>query len=108
MSDQNLFKVTAERGADAIIDNVGYIEMYERSLADPVKFWEEEGKRIEWIKPYTKIKDVSYAETDLHIKCFYYGTLNVSANSLDRHLASKGDQTAIIWEGNNTDETKKI
>ena len=108
MSDQNLFKVTAERGADAIIDNVGYIEMYERSLADPVKFWEEEGKRIDWIKPYTKVKDVSYAETDLHIKWFYDGTLNVSANCLDRHLASKGDQTAIIWEGDNPEEEKKI
>ena len=108
MSDQNLFKVTAERGADAVIDNAGYIEMYERSLADPVKFWEEEGKRIDWIKPYTKVKDVSYAEKDLHIKWFYDGTLNVSVNCLDRHLASKGDQTAIIWEGDNPEEDKKI
>ena len=73
MSSQNLFKVTAERKADAIIDNVGYLEMYGRSVEDPVKFWEEEGKRIDWIKPYTKIKDVSYAETDLHIKWFYDG-----------------------------------
>ena len=108
MSDQNLFKVTAEREANAIINSAGYIEMYERSLADPVKFWEEEGKRIDWIKPYTKVKDVSYAETDLHIKWFYDGTLNVSVNCLDRHLASKGDQTAIIWEGDNPEEDKKI
>ena len=108
MSDQNLFKVTAEREANAIINSAGYIEMYERSLADPVKFWEEEGKRIDWIKPYTKVKDVSYAEKDLHIKWFYDGTLNVSVNCLDRHLASKGDQTAIIWEGDNPDESKHI
>ena len=59
MSNQNLFKVTADHRAGALIDNVGYLEMYERSLADPVKFWEEEGKRIDWIKPYTKVKDVS-------------------------------------------------
>ena len=108
MSSQNLFKVTAERKADAIIDNVGYLEMYGRSVEDPVRFWEEEGKRIDWIKPYTKIKDVSYAETDLHIKWFYDGTLNVAVNCLDRHLASKGDQTAIIWEGDNPEEDKKI
>ena len=108
MSNQNLFKVTADQQAGALMDNVGYLEMYERSLADPVKFWEEEGKRIDWIKPYTKVKDVSYAEKDLHIKWFYDGTLNVSANCLDRHLASKGDQTAIIWEGDNPEEDKKI
>jgi acetyl-CoA synthetase len=108
MSDQNLFKVTAERQAEAIIDNVGYLDMYERSVSDPEKFWEKEGKRIDWIKPYSKIKDVSFSEKDLHIKWFHDGTLNVAANCLDRHLDEKGDQTAIIWEGDNPEDDKKI
>ncbi|MDC0999472.1 AMP-binding protein, partial [Alphaproteobacteria bacterium] len=108
MSDQNLFKVTAERQAEAMIDNVGYLDMYKRSVSDPVKFWEEEGKRIDWVKPYSKIKDVSFSEKDLHIKWFYDGTLNVAANCLDRHLDEKGDQTAIIWEGDNPEEDRKI
>ena len=69
MSDQNLFKVTAEREANAIINNAGYIEMYERSLADPVKFWEEEGKRIDWIKPYIKSVGRDYIQLPGNNSC---------------------------------------
>ncbi|MEC7443152.1 MAG: acetate--CoA ligase, partial [Pseudomonadota bacterium] len=71
-------------------------------------FWAEHGQRIDWIKPYTRIKDVSYSEKDLHIKWFYDGTLNVSSNCLDRHLEKRGDQTAIIWEGDDPKEDKRI
>ena len=78
------------------------------SINDPENFWAEHGQRIDWIKPYTRIKDVSYSEKDLHIKWFYDGTLNVSSNCLDRHLEKRGDQTAIIWEGDDPKEDKRI
>jgi acetyl-CoA synthetase len=81
--------------------------MYRRSIEDPEGFWGEEGKRIDWLKPYTKVKDVSYSG-DVHIRWFEDGTLNASANCLDRHLASRGDQTAIIWEGDDPAEDKRL
>src|SRR5690606_22373157 len=71
-------------------------------------FWAEHGKRIDWFKPYSKIKDVSYDKSDLHIRWFYDGTLNASYNCLDRHLEKRGDQTAIIWEGDDPSVDKKI
>jgi len=108
MSDNELFPVPEATRQAAMIDNAGYLAMYEKSVADPEGFWGEQGKRIDWIKPYTKIKDVSYAKEDLHIKWYYDGTLNVSANCLDRHLATKGDQTAIVWEGDDPGDDKKI
>jgi acetyl-CoA synthetase len=73
--------------------------MYRRSTEDPEAFWGEQGKRLDWIKPYTQVKDVSFASRDLHIRWFYDGTLNASSNCLDRHLATRGDRPAIIWEG---------
>ena len=82
--------------------------MYQRSVSDPDAFWAEEGKRIDWIKPYTQISDVSYNKPDVHIKWFADGTLNAAANCLDRHLATRGDQTAIIWEGDDPNESKHI
>ena len=108
MSDNELFPVPEATRRAALIDNDGYLAMYEKSVADPEAFWGEQGKRIDWIKPYTKVKDVSYAKDDLHIKWYYDGTLNVSANCLDRHLAKRGDQTAIVWEGDNPSDDKKI
>jgi acetyl-CoA synthetase len=108
MADNALFPVPEATRQAAMIDNAGYLAMYEKSIADPEGFWGEQGKRIDWIKPYTKVKDVSYAKEDLHVKWYYDGTLNVSANCLDRHLATKGDQTAIVWEGDNPAEDKKI
>jgi acetyl-CoA synthetase len=108
MSDNELFPVPEATRRAALIDNDGYLAMYEKSVADPEAFWGEQGKRIDWIKPYTKVKDVSYAKDDLHIKWYYDGTLNVSANCLDRHLAKRGDQTAIVWEGDNPADDKKI
>ncbi len=89
-------------------DNDKYLKMYEESVEDPESFWEEQGKRIDWIEPYTKVKDVSYDESDLHIRWYHDGVLNASANCLDRHLASRGDQVAIIWEGDDPSDDAKI
>ena len=108
MTEQSLIKVTDEVKRTALIDNEKYLQEYERSINDPENFWAEHGQRIDWIKPYTRIKDVSYSEKDLHIKWFYDGTLNVSSNCLDRHLEKRGDQTAIIWEGDDPKEVKRI
>jgi len=91
----------------AWVDAEGYARMYEQSVKDPEAFWGEHGKRLDWIRPYTKVKDVSFTG-DVYIRWFFDGTLNVSANCVDRHLADKADQTAIIWEGDNPAESKHI
>ncbi|MDP2496347.1 AMP-binding protein, partial [Shimia thalassica] len=75
-----------------------YDEMYAASIADPDGFWGEHGKRIDWIKPFTKVKNTSFEPGKVDIKWFEDGTLNVAANCIDRHLETRGDQTAIIWE----------
>ena len=108
MSDSDLYPVPAEWAEKAWADNDKYLEMYQASIDDPEAFWGEQGKRINWIKPYTKVKDVSFAKEDLHIRWYYDGTLNASANCLDRHLSTRGDQVAIIWEGDEPDVDKKI
>ena len=99
MSDANVFPVPAEIAANALITKDQYQAMYKQSVEDPEAFWGEHGKRLDWIKPYTKVKDVSFDPHDVHIRWFQDGTLNVAVNCLDRHLAERGDQTAIIWEG---------
>ena len=80
------------------VDTAKYDAMYAASIADPEAFCGEHGKRIDWIKPYTKVKDTSFTKDDLHIRWYEDGTLNVAANCIDRHLATRGDQTAIIFE----------
>ncbi len=85
-----------------------YEETYKFALDNPEAFWEKEGKRINWIKPYTKVKDVTWSNKDVNIKWFYDGTLNASYNCIDRHLLDKSDQIAIIWEGDDPNESKKI
>jgi len=107
MTHEEVFPVPADWAKKAWVDNDGYLKMYEQSIKDPEGFWGEHGKRIDWIKPYTKVKDVSFAG-DVHIKWFQDGTLNASANCLDRHLATRGDQTAIIWEGDDPKNDRKI
>ncbi len=84
--------------ANAHIDAAAYDKMYAHSIDDPEGFWAEHGKRIDWIKPFTKVKDVNFDYGDVSIKWFEDGTLNVAANCIDRHLETRGDQTAIIWE----------
>ena len=85
-----------------------YEEAYKFALDNPEAFWEKEGKRINWIKPYTMVKDVTWSNNDVNIKWFYDGTLNASYNCIDRHLSDKSDQIAIIWEGDDPNESKKI
>jgi acetyl-CoA synthetase len=108
MSEIHIYPVPPEVAAAAHCDNEKYQEMYERSVKDPEGFWDAQGRRIDWIKPYSKVKDVSFARDDVHVKWFYDGTLNASANCLDRHLESRGDQTAIIWEGDDPSEDRHI
>ncbi len=102
-----LFPVPDAIAKSALIDAAKYKAMYEKSVKDPAGFWAEHGKRIDWIKPFTKVKNTSFTG-DVAIKWFEDGTLNVSANCLDRHLAKRGDQTAIIWEGDDPNESKHI
>ncbi|MCH2322786.1 MAG: acetate--CoA ligase [Hyphomicrobiales bacterium] len=85
-----------------------YEEAYKFALDNPEAFWEKEGKRINWINPYTMVKDVTWSNNDVNIKWFYDGTLNASYNCIDRHLLDKSDQIAIIWEGDDPNESKKI
>jgi len=89
-------------------DAARFKEMSRKAGEDPEGFWGEVGKRIDWIKPYSRVKDVSFALDDLHIRWFDDGTLNVCANCVDRHLEKRGDQTAILWEGDNPERDAKI
>ncbi len=93
--------------AKAYVDDARYKQMYQASINDPVTFWAEHGKRVDWLKPYTQVKDVDYTG-NVHIKWFHDGVLNVSANCVDRHLAKRADQTAIIWEGDDPAQSKHI
>ncbi|WP_150523269.1 acetate--CoA ligase [Roseibium sediminis] len=107
MSD-NIFPVPADIAASAHVDNAKYLEMYKQSVENPEAFWGEHGKRVDWIKPFTKVKNTSYDYHNVDIKWFEDGTLNVSANCVDRHLETRGDQPAIIWEGDDPSEHKVI
>ena len=107
MSD-TLLPVAADWKDRAFIDKARYEEMYARSLRDPAGFWREQAKRLDWIETFTKVKDVSWDPDNLFIKWFEDGTLNVSANCLDRHLKARGKQTAIIWEGDDPKESRHI
>ncbi len=106
MSDAKLYPVTDEWAQSAYVDNDKYLEMYQASIDDPDTFWREHGQRLDWIKPYTKVKNTSYEYDDVHIDWYEDGTLNVCANCVDRHLETRGDQTAIIWEGDDPAEDK--
>ncbi len=102
------YPVTGEWASQAHIDNDKYLAMYKASVEDPEAFWAEHGKRLDWIKPYTTVKNTSYDYDNVSIKWYEDGTLNVCANCVDRHLATRGDQTAIIWEGDEPDQDKTI
>lgn len=108
MSESKVYPVSAEWADKAWINNDSYKDLYDRSVKDPDGFWGEMGKRIDWIKPYTKVKNTSYEAPDVSIKWFEDGTLNVSANCIDRHLETRGDQVAIIWEGDDPTDDEKI
>ena len=108
MIHQEIHPVTPEWAENAYLDNAAYQKMYQASIDDPEAFWAEQGKRLDWFTPYTKIKDVSFAEADLHIKWFYDGVLNVCHNCVDRHLATRANEKAIIWEGDDPADDKTL
>ena len=108
MSEDNLYHPSEKAKKVSLINEKHFSEKYDYSIELNDKFWSEEGKKIEWIKPFSKVKDVSYDLKDLHIRWFYDGSLNVSSNCLDRHLEARGNQIAIIWEGDDPNDTKKI
>ncbi|MFP6698325.1 MAG: acetate--CoA ligase [Alphaproteobacteria bacterium] len=106
MSDNELFPVPDAWASRAFADNEKYLSMYQQSVDDLDGFWREQGKRIDWFKPYTKVKNTTYGPSDVAIKWYEDGTLNAAHNCLDRHLDTRGDQTAIIWEGDDPADSK--
>src|SRR3982074_3474123 len=105
---EKIYNVPAEWASRAFLNNDKYLAMYKRSVDEPALFWGEMGKRIDWIKPYTKVKNTSYAPGNVSIKWYEDGTLNVCANCVDRHLKNRADQIAIIWEGDDPTMDEKI
>ncbi len=107
-SNEKIYKIKSEWLKKAFVSKNIYEKKYSESLKDNDGFWRKEGKRMNWIKPYTKIKEVKYSSSDVNIKWFYDGTLNASANCIDRHLKNNKDKTAIIWVGDDPKSQKKI
>ncbi|MFC3678951.1 acetate--CoA ligase [Bacterioplanoides pacificum] len=109
MSDQNVYPVKPEFSDSAWINNDKYQQMYQQSVINPEGFWREQAEqRIDWMRPFTKVRNVSFDDHNVDIRWFEDGTLNASVNCLDRHLEQRGDQTAIIWEGDEPDQDKHI
>jgi len=107
MSDKT-YAVPAEWEKRAFVDDAKYQEMYARSIRDPNGFWAEQAKRVDWIKPFSKAKNASFDPNNVSIKWFEDGTLNACFNCVDRHLAKRGDQTALIWEGDDPKDDKTL
>ena len=99
MTEVSVFEPREETIARAFVNKAQYEAMYAQSVAEPDVFWAEQAKRLDWIKPPTKIKNTTFDYPDVSIKWFEDGVLNISANCIDRHLATRGEQVAIIWEG---------
>ena len=109
MSDQKVYPVKPEFADSAWINNEKYLQMYQQSVINPEGFWREQAEqRIDWIKPFTRVRNVSFDDHNVSIRWFEDGTLNASANCLDRHLETRGDQTAIIWEGDDPAQDRHI
>ena len=108
MADEKIFPVPAAYKKNTHVTKEIYEDLYKKAQNNPVKFWHEIGKRIDWIKPYTKTKDVTWSKNKVDINWYYDGTLNVSENCIDRHLENRADQTAIIWEGDDPSESLNI
>jgi acetyl-CoA synthetase len=105
---EKIYDVPADWRKRAFVDDAKYQKMYARSIKDPNGFWAEQAKRVDWIKPFSKVKNTSYDPHNVSIKWFEDGTLNAAYNCVDRHLAKRGDQTAILWEGDDPKDDKKI
>ena len=104
---KSLIKVSDSWANHAYVNESKYKKKYKLSIKENDKFWAKEGKRITWIKKYSKIKDVKYSKEEVKIKWFYDGTLNASANCIDRHLKKNPSKTAIIWVGDDPADSKK-
>ena len=103
-----IIKTRPEWVKASLANKSSYIKKYNESIKNNNDFWKKEGKRITWIKPYKKIKEVKYSSKEVKIKWFHDGSLNASANCIDRHLKDKKDKTAIIWVGDDPKESQKI
>ncbi|HQZ12081.1 MAG TPA: acetate--CoA ligase [Devosia sp.] len=108
MTDTHVFEPSAAAKARTLTTRAQYEEMYARSVADPDGFWREQGQRVQWIKPYTKVKNTTFEYPNVSIKWFEDGVLNLSANCIDKHLPAKANDVAIIWEGDNPNDSKHI
>ncbi len=108
MSDPVVIPVPEEWAKRAYVDDVKYKAMHAAALGDPEAFWGLAGQRLDWLKPYTKVKDTSFNEADFRIRWYEDGILNVAANCIDRHLETRGDQTAIIWEGDDPSHSSTV
>ena len=108
MSVSDIYKSKDWIKDKALINKEDYKKLYNQSIIDPLSFWEEQGKRLDWYTPYTKIRDYSYDVNNLYIKWYEDGVLNVSYNCIDRHIEKSGDKVAILWEGDDSADTKKI
>jgi acetyl-CoA synthetase len=108
MADNSIFPVPDAWAKRAFVDAAAYHAMQAQAVADPGTFWGEHGQRLDWIKPYTRVKNTSFHETDFGIKWYEDGTLNVSVNCIDRHLATRANDIAIIWEGDDPSQQRKI
>ncbi|MFA6266448.1 MAG: acetate--CoA ligase, partial [Pseudolabrys sp.] len=108
MSDDKIYDVPAEWKARAFVDDAKYEEMYARSIKDPNGFWGEQASRLDWVKKPAKVKNTTYDPHNVSIKWFEDGTLNACFNCVDRHVAKRGDQTALIWEGDDPKDDKKV
>ena len=106
--NQEVFPVTEEWTKRAFIDRETYERMYAQAAADPDTFWQREARRIDWIKPFTKVKETSFNEADFGIKWFADGALNISANCVDRHLPARANDVAILWEGDDPSQSRTI
>src|SRR6185295_10324066 len=108
MSEAKLHPVSGEWAERAYIDAAEYRAMYRESIDNPNAFWAEQAKRVDWIKPFTKVKNTTYEYPNVSIKWFEDGALNISANCIDRHLKDRAEQTAILWEGDDPADARAI
>ncbi|HEY8380783.1 MAG TPA: acetate--CoA ligase [Microvirga sp.] len=106
--EEKIYDVSSDWTRRAYLDEAGYGAKYQASMRDPEGFWREEGKRIDWMKPYTRVKNTTFGPGTVSIRWFEDGTTNVAYNCIDRHLSTRGDQVAIIWEGDDPSESKSI
>ena len=108
MTKEKIYPPSKKITKNTLMNEESYQALYKESIENPIVFWEREAKKLEWMRPFTKIKDISYKKDDLHIKWFSDGEINVCFNCVDRHLPTKANQIAIIWEGDNPNKDLKI